>query len=243
MVKSQDDESDIYKGKVTKAMVEKGFRVMLGGDCSRLGAAIATHNFAGCIETAGGDPAIPHSPLYRIFAKEKLDCCLSKGSWGGLFEKLAKTMNLDVGKRMLIEDQQVRVGNKVVGSYKAGGNWEAGPKGKVAKELSAKAQKLAPFATVDDQDCLAWFWESFWPLVSPGGLYAIELNGCHRNARGKRGPVEPKSPLGLMLSFGQISASSGEVPVSMQGVAYAIFHLNLVVVVKAGKSSGTRDEL
>merc|ERR1712194_367805 len=63
-------------------------------DCDSHRASIDVNGFS-CEHAepvASMDQSVPHSPLYHLFAKEKLDCCIGYGAWGGLFE-------LRLGKR------------------------------------------------------------------------------------------------------------------------------------------------
>eukprot|EP00405_Crypthecodinium_cohnii_P016222 CAMPEP_0206455184 /NCGR_PEP_ID=MMETSP0324_2-20121206/21600_1 /ASSEMBLY_ACC=CAM_ASM_000836 /TAXON_ID=2866 /ORGANISM="Crypthecodinium cohnii, Strain Seligo" /LENGTH=690 /DNA_ID=CAMNT_0053925837 /DNA_START=57 /DNA_END=2129 /DNA_ORIENTATION=- len=89
------DLSDFYKGGVTIGALQKKYQVTLQSpDCQSFDAAIKVHGFR-CFPSSTGyteqhEEPVPHSPLHRIFAKEKLDCCIGKGAFGDLPHRRVK---------------------------------------------------------------------------------------------------------------------------------------------------------
>eukprot|EP00929_Paragymnodinium_shiwhaense_P119383 TRINITY_DN91277_c0_g1_i1.p1 TRINITY_DN91277_c0_g1~~TRINITY_DN91277_c0_g1_i1.p1 ORF type:complete len:662 (+),score=136.12 TRINITY_DN91277_c0_g1_i1:77-2062(+) len=237
-----DDLSDFYTGSVTRAAIEDQFHVQLfATNCSGYEDAVRVHTFE-CIDNASHvegkiapskktDKPTVHSPLYHLFAKEKLDCCIGRGAFGGLFEQRVKNPD---GHAVLVQDGEIQVNGRELAVFHSGptpgGNWAPSEEktAKVSKALDKLQGQGKAIGFVDDTDCLRWTWDLLWPRLRAGGLYAFEQDGCYGALTDDEkfiAPPESVTGLARKLAMGAVFDSGQEVEM-------VVAHKNLVVVQK-----------
>jgi len=231
-----DDLSDFYRGAVTTAALENKWHVTVHSpDCDAHPQAMVTHRFR-CKTVKPEqlmDHPISHSPFYHLFAKEKLDCCIGHGAWGGLFERRVRGRH-DLSA--LFQDGMLEISGKRTWKAKfakgatPGGSWKPDEKrrAKVAKvlEQAVNETKENGLAIADDTDCLRWVLDLSWDRLRAGGFFAFEQDGCYGGYTSQQKFAAPDTSATGWARYVSRRLAMGE----MADGAQAIFmHKNLIV--------------
>ena len=262
MVSRDDDQSDLYRGRCSRALIEgyaAGQVVVHTYNCSELEQVLLVHDM-GCAKAAAAeitdDGAPPHSPLYYLHAKAKWDGYIGVPPVGDherddvadpphvemiaepdgrVFLQLADAQGTEGAELAFnpVAEDYIRLRQAMRDVRRQGG---------VALLTDAQAGVLE-FSPEQQRSVV----ERYWRHVRPGGLYAVDGLFHGQYARMQPGGAYALFRAIVAAKLDDTTAATvtrttgvGEI----DDVAYVMFNTNNLVMAKAGNilAPGREDE-